>query len=89
MNMTNAFFEPCLQERHLANYREPLRAVENPILLSAAASIMAIIQITGLIITHLCDVKDALKECDRYMELSSSHSLLLQLKSRLSEPYSQ
>lgn len=54
--------------------------------LSVAASIIAVVQITGSVITYLNNVKDAPKECEQYMiELSNLNTLLLQLKSRLNE----
>jgi hypothetical protein len=54
--------------------------------LSVAASIIAVIQIAGQVITYLGDVKDAPKECEQCMvELSNSNILLLQLKSHLNE----
>jgi hypothetical protein len=58
--------------------------------LSVAASIIAVVQITGSAITYLSDVKDAPKECEQCMiELSNLNILLLQLKSHLNESSSK
>jgi hypothetical protein len=58
--------------------------------LSVAASIIAVVQITGQVITYLSDVKDAPRECESCMiELYNSNILLLQLKARASESISQ
>ena len=54
--------------------------------LSVAASIIAVVQITGSVITYLSDVKDAPKECGKCLiEVFNSNTLLLKLKDRLSE----
>ena len=58
--------------------------------LSVAASIIAVLQLTGQVITYLNDVKDAPKECRKCMvEVSNSNTLLLKLNLRLSESSSQ
>jgi hypothetical protein len=58
--------------------------------LGVAASIIAIVQITGTLISYLNDVKDAPKECSNCMiELSHSTTLLLQLRGRVSESKSE
>ena len=54
--------------------------------ISVAASIIAIVEITGSVIKYLSDIKDAPKECAQWMiELSNLNTLLLQLKSHLNE----
>ena len=54
--------------------------------LSVAASIIAVVQIAGSVITYLSDIKDAPKECGKCLiEVSNSNTLLLKLKDRLSE----
>ena len=54
--------------------------------LSAAASIIAVIQITGKVIAYLHDVKDAPKECRKHVvEISESYVLLSKLNLRISE----
>lgn len=54
--------------------------------LSVAASLIAVVQIAGSVITYLSDVKDAPKECGKCLiEVSNSNTLLLKLKDRLSE----
>jgi len=58
--------------------------------LSGAASIVAVVQIAGSVITYLIDVKDAPKECRKCaVEISNSNTLLLKLQDRLSEASSQ
>jgi hypothetical protein len=58
--------------------------------LSVAASIIAVVQITGQVIAYLGNVKNAPRECEIcLMELSNSNVLLLQLKGRLSNSDSQ
>jgi hypothetical protein len=58
--------------------------------LSVAASIIAVIQIAGQVTKYVLDIKDAPKECERCaIELSTSNTLLLQLKVRLAESSSQ
>jgi hypothetical protein len=54
--------------------------------LSGGASIIAVMQIAGSVITYLRDVKDAPKECRKCMvEISNSNTLLLELDLHLSE----
>jgi len=54
--------------------------------LSVAASIIAVVQIAGSVITYLSDVKDASKECEEcQIEASNSNTLLLRLKRLVSE----
>lgn len=54
--------------------------------LSATASIIAVLQLTGRVLTYLHDVKDAPKECKECMiDISNSNTLLLRLNLRLSE----
>jgi hypothetical protein len=54
--------------------------------LSVAASIIAVVQIAGSVITYLSDVKDAPKECGQCLiEVCNSNTLLLKLRDRLSE----
>jgi len=54
--------------------------------LSIAASITAVVQIAGSVITYLSDVKHAPKECGKcLMEVSHSTIFLLKLKDRVSE----
>jgi hypothetical protein len=58
--------------------------------LSVAASVIALVQIAGSVITYLNDVKDAPKECKKCMvEVSNSNTLLLKLNLRLIETSSQ
>lgn len=58
--------------------------------LSVTASIIAVLQLTGDVITYLSDVKDAPKECRKCMvEVSNSNTLLLKLNLRLSESSSE
>ena len=58
--------------------------------LSGAASIIAVVQIAGSVITYLIDVKDAPKECRKsVVEISNLNTLLLKLQDRLSEASSQ
>jgi len=58
--------------------------------LSAAASIITIVQIAVSVITYLKDVKDAPKECRKcVVEISNSNTLLLELDLHLSESSSQ
>jgi hypothetical protein len=58
--------------------------------LSVAASIIAVLQLTGQVITYLNDVKDAPRECRECMvEVSNSNTLLLELNLHLSEASSQ
>jgi hypothetical protein len=58
--------------------------------LSGTASIIAVVQIAGSVITYLKDVKDAPKECRKCMvEISNSNTLLLELDLHLSESSSQ
>ncbi|OCL01945.1 hypothetical protein AOQ84DRAFT_305678 [Glonium stellatum] len=53
--------------------------------LSAAASIITVVQIAGAVITYLSDVKDAPKECKTCrIEASFSNALLLRLEDHLS-----
>jgi hypothetical protein len=57
--------------------------------LSVAASIIAVVQIAGSVITYLSDVQDAPKECGQCLiEVSNSNTLLLKLRDRLAEPSS-
>ena len=54
--------------------------------LSGAASIIAVVQIAGSVITYLNNVKDAPKECRNCMvEISNSNTLLFKLHNRRSE----
>ncbi len=54
--------------------------------LSVAASIIAVVQTAGSVITYLSDVKNAPKECRNFqIEASSSNALLLRLEVRLGE----
>jgi len=54
--------------------------------LSVAASIIAVVQIAGNVITYLSDVKHAPKECGKCLiEVSQSTVFLLKLKDRVSE----
>jgi hypothetical protein len=54
--------------------------------LSVAASVIAVVQIAGSVITYLSDIKDAPKECGQSLiEVSNSNTLLLKLRDRLSE----
>ena len=58
--------------------------------LSVTASVIAILQLTGDVITYLSDIKDAPKECRNCMvEISNSNTLLLKLNLRLSESSSK
>jgi hypothetical protein len=58
--------------------------------LSAAASIIAVVQLASQVITYLNDVKDAPKECRKCMvEISNANTLLLKLDLRRSESNSQ
>jgi hypothetical protein len=53
--------------------------------LSVAASIIAVVQIAGSVITYLSDVKDAPKECKTcQIEASFSNALMLRLEDHLS-----
>jgi predicted ribosomally synthesized peptide with SipW-like signal peptide len=62
--------------------------------LSVAASIVAIVQITGGVIAYLSDVKDASAQCEQcQIEISNSNTLLLSLNQIVSaststEPWS-
>ena len=54
--------------------------------LSAAASIVAVLQLTGEVIGYLNDVKNAPKECEQCtIEISSLQSLLISLRYRLQQ----
>ncbi|KAH8781605.1 hypothetical protein BGZ57DRAFT_759893 [Hyaloscypha finlandica] len=54
--------------------------------LSVAASIIAVVQIAGSVISYLSDVKNAPKECKKcQIEASLSNALLLRLEDRLGE----
>ena len=54
--------------------------------LSGAASVIAVLQIAGSVITYLKDVKDAPKECKKCMvEISNANTLLLQLDLHMNE----
>jgi hypothetical protein len=54
--------------------------------LGAAASVIAVFQLAGGVITYLNDVKDAPKECRKCMiEISNLNTLLLRLNLHLSE----
>lgn len=54
--------------------------------LSAAASIIAVLQLTGVVIGYLNDVKDAPKECQQCtIEASNIQILLIQLRYRLEQ----
>ena len=54
--------------------------------LSAAASIIAVLQLTGAVIGYLNDVKDAPKECQQCtIEASNIQNLLINLRYRLEE----
>jgi len=58
--------------------------------LSGAASIIAVVQIAGSVITYLNDVKNAPKECRKcVVEISNSNTLLLKLDLWLSESNSE
>ena len=58
--------------------------------LSVTASVIAILQLTGGVITYLNDVKDAPKECRECMfEVLNLNMLLLKLNLHLSEPSSK
>lgn len=54
--------------------------------ISAAASIIAVLQLTGSAIQYLTDVKDATKECKRCtIEAANLQNLLVNLRYRLEE----
>jgi hypothetical protein len=54
--------------------------------LSAAASIIAVLQLTGVVIGYLNDVKDAPKECQQCtIEVSNIQNLLINLRYRLEQ----
>jgi hypothetical protein len=54
--------------------------------LSAAASIVAVLQLTGVVIGYLNDVKNAPKECQQCtIEASNIQSLLINLRYRLEQ----
>jgi hypothetical protein len=54
--------------------------------LSAAASIIAVLQLTGAVIGYLNDVKDAPKECQQCtIEASNIQNLLINLRYRLEQ----
>jgi hypothetical protein len=54
--------------------------------LSAAASIIAVLQLTGDVIGYLNDVKDAPKECQQCtIEASNIQNLLINLRYRLEQ----
>jgi hypothetical protein len=54
--------------------------------LSAAASIIAVLQLTGAVIGHLNDVKNAPKECQQCtIEASNLQSLLVNLRYRVEQ----
>src|ERR1700712_2119883 len=54
--------------------------------LSAAASIIAVLQLTGTVIGYLNDVKNAPKECQQCtIEASNLQSLLLNLRYRMEQ----
>lgn len=54
--------------------------------LSAAASIIAVLQLTGKVITYLNDVKDAPKQCQQCtIEASNLQNLLINLRYRLEQ----
>jgi hypothetical protein len=54
--------------------------------LSTAASIVAVLQITGAVISYLSDVKHAPKECQQCtIEASSIQNLLINLRYRIEE----
>jgi hypothetical protein len=54
--------------------------------LSVAASIIAVLQLTGAVIGYLNDVKDAPKECQQYaIEASNLQSLLINLLYQLNQ----
>ena len=54
--------------------------------LSAAASIIAVLQLTGNVITYLNDVKDAPKECQQCtIEASNLQNLLINLRYRFEQ----
>jgi hypothetical protein len=54
--------------------------------LSAAASIIAVLQLTGNVITYLNDVKDAPKECQQCtIEVSNLQNLLINLRYRFEQ----
>ena len=58
--------------------------------LSVTASVIAILQLTSDVITYLCNVMDAPKECrECIVDISNSNTLLLKLNSRLSETRSK
>ena len=53
---------------------------------SAAASIIAVVQLTESVISYLNDVKDAPKQCNNCMiEMSNLNTLLLRLNAHLAE----
>lgn len=53
---------------------------------SAAASIIAVLQLTGNVITYLNDVNDAPKECQQCtIEVSNLQNLLINLRYRLEQ----
>jgi hypothetical protein len=54
--------------------------------LSITASVIAIIQLTGTVVSYLNDVKDAPKDCkDIKVEAANLYSLLIQLQCRLEQ----
>src|SRR5271155_995584 len=54
--------------------------------LSGAASIIAVLQLTGVVIGYLNDVKDAPKECQQCtIEASNIQNLLINLRYRLEQ----
>jgi len=54
--------------------------------LSVAASIIAVLQLTGTVITYLNDVKEAPKECQQCtIEASNLQNLLINLRYRLEQ----
>jgi hypothetical protein len=54
--------------------------------LSAAASIISVLQLTGVVIGYLNDVKDAPKECQQCtIEASNIQNLLINLRYRLEQ----
>ena len=54
--------------------------------LSVTASVIAVLQLTGVVITYLNDVKDAPKECQQCtIEASNLQNLLINLRYRLEQ----
>jgi hypothetical protein len=55
-------------------------------LLSVTASVIAVLQLTGIVIGYLNDVKDAPKECQQCtIEASNLQNLLINLRYRLEQ----